>query len=292
MMMFWGSVVYGLVNSVVLALVALGFNLTFGICGIANFAYGAMYILTGYGAWILLNVIGLPFGIALPAMVLITAAVGALLYRVVLIRLRGMPLAEVIATFGIGLAILEMFRYLGFIGFEYTLPVFVDGSLSVAGIYLDYQRVFIVFIGVAVTGGIWVFTHHTRIGLAFRGIAQDEHTALTFGIDPDRIAMYALAFGGGLCAMAAIVILPVGTISVDAGYDVLLEALAVCIVGGLGSAVGVIVASFILGMGQTFTSMYLGSHWMMIVTLVGILGILVIKPSGLFGRQKELEERI
>lgn len=88
------------------------------------------------------------------------------------------------------------------------------------------------------------------------------------------------------------VILPLMTVTVDGGYEILLQALAVCIVGGLGSTAGVIVASFILGMGQTFTAMYVSPHWMMIVTLVAILGILVIRPSGLFGQQKELEERI
>jgi branched-chain amino acid transport system permease protein len=290
--MLWGTLVYGLVNSVILALVALGFNLTFGISGIANFAYGALYILAGYGTWIMLRLLKVPLLLAIPTMVLVTALIGALLYRMVLIRLRGMVISEVIATFGIGLAILELFRYLGFIGFQYTLPVFLDGSLAVGPVFLDFQRSFIVVCGVVLTGSLWIFTRHTRIGLAFRGIAQDERTALALGIDSDRIATLSMAFGGGLCALAAVVILPIGTISVDAGYEVLLEALAVCIVGGLGSAVGVIVASFILGMAQTFTSMYLGTHWMMIVNLVAVLAILVTRPSGLFGKQKELEERI
>lgn len=290
--MFLGTLVYGIVNSVILALVALGFNLTFGISGIANFAYGALYVLTGYGVWILLNKVGLPLFLAAPAMLMLTAMAGALLYRVVLIRLRGMAISEVIATFGMGLAVLEFFRYLGFIGFEYTLPPLLDGSLSLGPVFLDLQRALIVIVGVALTGVLWLFTHHTRLGLAFRGIAQDERTAMCLGIHSDRVAMFSLAFGGGLCALAAVVILPIGTISVDAGYDVLLEALAVCIVGGLGSAMGVIVASFILGLAQTYTAMYMGSHWMMIVTLVAILLILTIRPSGLFGKQKELEERI
>jgi branched-chain amino acid transport system permease protein len=290
--MFWGTLVYGLVNSVILALVALGFNLTFGISGIANFAYGALYILAGYGTWTLLNLAKVPLFIAIPCMVVGTALLGALLYRVVLIRLRGMAISEVIATFGIGLAILEMFRFLGFIGFQYTLPVFMDGSVEIGIVFLDLQRIFIVATGAILTAFLWVYTRHTKTGLAFRGIAQDERTALSLGIDSDRIATLAMAFGGGLCALAAVVILPIGTISVDAGYDVLLQALAVCIVGGLGSAVGVVVASFILGMAQTFTTMYLGTHWMMIVNLVAVLAILAIRPSGLFGKQKELEERI
>lgn len=290
--MFWASFVYGMVNSVGLALVALGFNLTFGISGIANFAYGALYILAGYGTWIMLNLLGVPLVLAIPSMILLTALVSASFYRLVLVRLRGMVISEVIATFGIGLAILELFRYLGFIGFEYTLPVFWDESIPIGGAYLDLQRLFILLVGGGLTGALWVFTRRTRVGLAFRGMAQDERTALCLGINSDRMATLSMALGGALCAMAAVVILPTGTISVDAGYDVLLEALAVCIVGGLGSAVGVIVASFILGLAQTFTSAYLGSHWMMIVALVAILAILAIRPSGLFGRQKELEERI
>lgn len=290
--MFWGTLVYSLVNSVILALVALGFNLTFGISNIANFAYGSLYILSGFGVWMLLNPLGLPFLLAVPLMLLLTALVGGLIYRFILIRLHGMPISEVIATFGIGLAILELFRYFGFVGYKYTLPVFLDSGVNLGSLYLDMQRVFIVLIGIALTASLWLFTRHTKIGLAFRGIAQDERTALCFGIDSDRVAAYSMAFGGALCALAAVVILPLGTISVDAGYEILLEALAVCIVGGLGSTIGIIVAAFILGTAQTFTAMYMGPHWMMIVNLIAILAILVVKPSGLFGKQKELEERI
>ena len=102
--MFFGTLIYSLVNSVILALIALGFSLTFGISNIANFAYGALYILSGFGAWMLLNSLGLPFVLAVPLMLIITAVVGGLIYQFILIRLRGMAISEVIATFGIGLA--------------------------------------------------------------------------------------------------------------------------------------------------------------------------------------------
>ncbi len=130
------------------------------------------------------------------------------------------------------------------------------------------------------------------MGLAFRGIAQDERTAMTFGIDSDRMAMWSVAIGAGLAAIAATVIMPLGAISVEEGYDVLLNALAVCIIGGLGSSGGVIVAGLVVGFAQRFTDSYIGSNWTMIVSLVAIFIVLVIKPSGFFGKQKELEERI
>ncbi len=290
--MLLGTLIYGFINSVILALVALGFNLTFGISGVANFAYGALYVLAGYGTWIFMNKMGLSYFIAIPMSILLTALIGALLYRLILLRIRGLVVSEVIATFGIGLAILEMFRYLGFIGYEYTLPTFIDGGLGIGNTFVDFQRLLIVGIGIGLALFLWIFTHHTKIGLAFRGIAQEERTALALGIDSDWVATLSVAFGAGLAALAAVGILPLGIIAVDEGYNVLLNALAVCIVGGLGSTGGVILASFLLGYAQVFTANYLETHWTMIVSLTAILLILAVKPSGLFGKQKELEERI
>ncbi len=290
--MFLGTLTYAIVNSFILILLAIGFNLTFGISGVANFAYGALYIMSAYLSWMLMHLLGLPFLISALISILITTLVGAIMYRLVLLRVRGQALSEVIATFGIGLSILELFRYLGFVGFEYTLPVFIDRSFVIAGTYIDMQRILIVVLGFLLVMALWLFTHHTSLGLAFRGIAQDERTALTFGIDSDWVATLSVSMGAGLAAIAATIIIPLGSISPSEGYDVLIKALAVCIIGGLGSTGGVIAAGFIIGMAERFTDTYIGAHWTMIVSLIAILLVLVIKPSGLFGHQKELEERI
>jgi len=290
--MLANAIIYGFVNSVILMLVALGFNITFGISGIANFAYGALYIMGALSCWVFFNSIGLPYFLAVILAVAATAIAGALMYRFVLLRIRGLILSEVIVTFGIGLALLELFKYIGFIGFQYSLPVFIDTSIHLGRVVIDLQRIFIVIIGICMAGFLWFFTHHTRTGLRFRGIAQDERTALSLGINSDRVAMLSVSFGGAYAAIAAILILPLGTINVEHGYSVLINALAVCIVGGLGSTGGLVLASFLIGYGQTFTVTYLESHWVMLVPLIAILVILVIKPSGLFGKQKELEERI
>lgn len=286
------ALIYGFINSVILALIALGFSLTFGISGISNFAYGAFYVLTGYVVWILVNKLSIPFVVAAVLSIVFTGFLGAILYKFVLLRLRGMVISEVIATFGVGLAILELFRYLGFTGFEYTLPVFTDGEVALGETYVDYQRLWIVGVGIALAIALYLFTHHTKLGLAFRGIAQDERTALSLGINSDKIAGISVAFGSALAAVAAILILPRGTISVNEGYDVLINALAVCIIGGLGSTAGVVVAAFIIGYAQIIADTVSGPHWKMIVSLVAILVVLVVRPSGLFGKQKELEERI
>ena len=290
--MLEGVLIYGFVNSVVLVLVAMGFNLTFGISGVANFAYGALYIMAGFVCYSLLHDLGLSYWLAAPLAVAATALLAGLVFRFVLLRVRGLAISEVIATFGVGLAILELFRFLGFIGFEYTLPVWWDASIEIGQTIIDGQRLLVAVMGAALTLFLWLFTRYTRTGRAFRGIAQDERTALTLGINADMVAAFAVAFGAGYAAMAALVILPLGTIAVNEGYNVLVNALAVCIVGGLGSTLGVIVAGFLIGFAQILTATYGETHWMMIVSLAALLIILLIKPSGLFGKQKELEERI
>lgn len=284
--------IYGLINSVALALTALGFALVYGISRVPNFAHGALYVVCGFITWIFLRTLGLPYPLCIGLAILITAAIGGLIYQFVLIRVRGMAISEIIASYAIGLAILEGFRWVGFKGMTYTLPVFVEGSVDLFGIPVDWHRITVVLVGAAVVGGLWLFTHYTRIGLALRGMAQDERAALMLGIDSDIMAVVAMAFGSALAGLAAVLLLPLGNIVVEAGYNVLLLAIAVCIVGGLGSWVGAVLASFLIGFAQILTTVYWGTHFQMVVALLAIILTLIIRPSGLFGRQKELEERV
>jgi branched-chain amino acid transport system permease protein len=284
--------IYGTINSVALALYALGFALVYGISRLPNFAHGALYVLSGFITWSALNTLKLNYLLSIALAMAATALIGSVIYRLFLIRVRGMEISEIIASYAIGLAILEGLRWGGFKGMTYTLPPFIEGSLIIAGISVDYQRLAVIVIGAALVAALWLFTHHTRIGLALRGMAQDERAALMLGIDSDVMAVVAMGIGSMLAAFAAILLLPLGNIVVESGYNVLILAIAVCIVGGLGSWVGAVLAAFLIGFAQILTVVYLGSHFQMVVALLAIILTLILKPSGLFGQQKELEERV
>lgn len=284
--------VYGIINSVSLALMALGFTLVYGISGLPNFAHGALYIVTGFIVWTLIHSFHLNYILAVFLSLIITGLIGALIYRFILIRVRGMATSEIIASYAIGLAILEGLRWGGFKGMSYTLPVFVEGSLELAGVQVDFQRILVVALGLGVMVLLWLFTHYNRIGLALRAMAQDERAAMMLGIDSDRMAVLAMFLGSLLAGLAAIALLPLGNIVVEAGYNVLIMAIAVCIVGGLGSWVGAVLAAFLIGFVQILTVVYIESHFQIVVALLAIIVTLILKPSGLFGRQKELEERV
>lgn len=286
------TLVFGFVNSVVLMLTALGFSLTFGLSGVANFAHGGLYLLSGFLAWMLIHYLKMPFPVAAVVTVVAVGALGALIYRVVLRPVRGIVLSEVISTFAVGVAIIELFRWKGFTTYDFSLPAFVSGRVDVFGVSLDYQRLCIVAVGLGLTALLWAFTRFTRIGLALRGMSQDEYTALSLGIDSDWAAMLSLALGSALAAVAAIALLPLGIISINIGYDVLLVALAVTVLGGLESTPGMMVGSFVIGFATALTGNYLGPRWNEVVYLAAIVLVLGVKPSGLLGKSKELEERV
>jgi len=284
--------IYGIVNSFSLALMAIGFTLVYGICRLPNFAHGALYVVTGFLVWSLIHLLKLNYILSIILALVIMGLVGAAIYRFVLIRVRGMATSEIIATYALGLAVLEFLRWAGFKGMTYTLPVFIEGSISIKGIPVDFQRIIVVGIGILVVSFMWLFTHFNKTGLALRGMAQDEHAAMMLGIDYDWMAVIAMAMGSVLAGLSAIALLPLGNIVVEAGYNVLILSIAVCIVGGLGSWVGAIIAAFMIGFLQIITVKYIQSHFHMVVALLAIIITLILRPSGLFGRQKELEERV
>ena len=284
--------IYGIINSFSLALMAIGFTLVYGISRLPNFAHGALYVITGFLVWSLIHLLKLNYVISILLALVIMGLVGAAIYRFVLIRVRGMATSEIIATYALGLAILEFLRWGGFKGMTYTLPVFIEGRIDIGGIPVDFQRIIVIGIGIVVVSFMWLFTHFNKTGLALRGMAQDEHAAMMLGIDSDWMAVIAMAMGSILAGLSAIALLPLGNIVVEAGYNVLILSIAVCIVGGLGSWVGAILAAFMIGFLQIITVAYIQSHFHMVVALLAIIITLILRPSGLFGRQKELEERV
>ena len=271
---------------------ALGFTLVYGISRVPNFAHGALYVFTGFIAWIVLNKLGLPYPVAIVLAIISSALLGMLISAGILVRIRGMEMSEVIATYALGVAILEGFRWAGFKGTTYTLPAFINGSINIAGIPVDFQRILVVVLGIAVLVLLWLFTRLTKMGLALRGIAQDERAAMMLGIDSDRAATIAMGIGCALAGVAAVILLPLGNIVIEAGYNVLIFAIAVCVVGGLGSWGGAVIASFVIGFAQILTVVYIRPQFQMVVALLAILVTLIVRPSGFFGKQKELEERV
>jgi branched-chain amino acid transport system permease protein len=290
--------IYGTVNSIIFALIAMGFTLVYGVSRVPNFAHGSIYVLVGFLTWSFVNDFNIHYALAIILAILIASVLGFLIYRIILIRLRGMATSEIIASFAVSLIILEGLRmqgiggFKGFIGPFYSLRPFIDGKITLFGVFVDYQRLIIIGVGVVLVILLSLFTRHTKAGLSLRAIAQDEQAAMMLGVNSDKAAMIAMSIGSALAGLAAVTILPLGSIIVEVGYRVLIYALAVCIIGGLGSWSGAILASFVIGFSMKISTVLFGALWESVVLVGTIILILLLKPSGLLGKQKELEERV
>lgn len=290
--------VYGVVNGMVFVLMAVGFSFVYGISRLPNFAHGALYVVTGFITWSFINNTGLPYWLSVILSLLIVSFAGVAIYQFVMIRVRGMPISEIIVSFAIALAILEGLRlqgiggFKGFIGPGYVLPRFVDGVVTTPWVTIDLQRLFIIAVGFLIIVFMWFFTRYHKIGLALRAMAQHERAALMLGINSDRMANIALGIGSALAGLSAIAVMPLGNVNCESGYSVLTNAIAVCVIGGLGSWIGTILAALILGLATTFMSALGGTMWNNVLVFGLIILILIVRPSGLFGHQKELEERV
>jgi branched-chain amino acid transport system permease protein len=290
--------IYGVVNGMTFVLWAVGFSFVYGISRLPNFAHGALYVVTGFITWSFINSTGLPYWVSIILALLIVSFAGVAIYQFVMIRVRGMPISEIIVSFAIALAILEGLRlqgiggFKGFIGPGYVLPPFVNGVVETRWVTIDLQRLFIIAAGLLLLGFMWLFTHYHRVGLALRAMAQNERAALMLGINSDRMANIALGIGSALAGLSAIAVMPLGNVNCEAGYSVLTNAIAVCVIGGLGSWVGTILAALILGLATTTMSALGGTMWNNVLVFGLIILILVVRPSGLFGQPQELEERV
>jgi branched-chain amino acid transport system permease protein len=191
-----------------------------------------------------------------------------------------------------GLRLQGIGGFKGFIGPGYVLPPMVDRVVVTDWLTIDWQRLLIIAAGLLILGLMWLFTHYHKLGLALRAMAQHERAALMLGINSDRMANFALAIGSALSGFAAVVIMPLGNINCESGYSVLTHAIAVCVIGGLGSWIGTVIAALTLGMATTVMSALGGTMWNNVLVFGLIILILIARPSGLFGQQKELEERV
>ncbi|MGD0856537.1 MAG: branched-chain amino acid ABC transporter permease [Dehalococcoidia bacterium] len=284
--------IFGIINSMQFAILAVGFSLILSIAGVANFAYGSLYLFGGFIVWLLSYKLGFPYWGSVGISAVVIFMVSILIYRYGIRRVRGATLSEVIVTMGIGLFITEMIRASGLLGVDDYIQPFVHGYINIMGNGMEIQRLLIVPIGIVLFLALWIVTKFTKMGLAFRAISQDELTALSIGLSSDRLGMMAMGISSILALFAALCILPQGQFLPDSAYDILVYALAISVLGGLGSTPGIIVGALILGFTQTLTATYINQQWTIVATFLIIVLVLLVRPSGIFGQQKQLEERV
>lgn len=277
----------GTVTAFVLALIALGLSLVFGVMRIVNIAHGEFFMLGAVFSWFAFDLTNDPLWGFLLALVVAPALVGSIAIfsdRFILRKVKYHPESTIVATIGVLYVIQSV-----------TLMVFGPEARAVeAPLYFRIQFPWFGYSGykLIVAGmsafcllGVWILMKRSKLGLYMRATQQDFEIAKTYGVPTQKIYASVFALGGGLAALAGVLIVPIRQADHLMGLEPLLLSFIVVIIGGLGSIRGTIVAAFIIGISDGIISVFYEPTLAKMLATLFVAMVLVLKPSGLYGEE-------
>lgn len=267
-----------------LFLLSAGFSLIFGLMRIPNMAHGAFFLLGGYiGAQFL--ALGLPFILAIAFAAIGMAVVGFLTERLLLRRLNGRELPQVLATLGLSLVIGTLcLIFWGGMPLQVSAPAFATGPMRIGSLVFPAYRVFIVLAAFVVGVLLWYLIDKTRLGAMIRAGVDDPSMAQAVGIRVSALFATVFCLGAALAGVAGTLAAPLLSLYPGLDTEMLGMALIVVVVGGVGSLFGAVAGSLVIGFIYTF-GQALFTEFAFALLFVTMILVLAFRPQGLFGRR-------
>jgi branched-subunit amino acid ABC-type transport system permease component len=274
--------VNGVVTGMILALVASGLTLIFGIMDVVNFAHGELFMLGAYMGVVVIAETG-NFWLALVGSSLTVAILGAALQIVTLRPLIGRdPLNTILVTFGISL-VLQNFALWEFGPTSRKVSEPLNASFQLFYLTYPWYRVLIAGLSAAIIGGFWLFLKYGKYGIWIRATTQDRVMAQAMGIPVPWVYTGVFAIGAGMAAASGMLFAPLVGVNHTMGLDWVLKAFIVVVVGGMGNLGGSIVAAIFVSLLEAYASIWVSPSQAVIVSFVVLILTLLFRPTGLFG---------
>src|SRR5262247_2850462 len=271
----------GLVNGMILALVASGLTLIFGIMDVVNFAHGDLVMLGGFTGAATLAVTG-NFWLALLAAVVVIAVFGAALQISTLRPLVGRdPLTTILATFGVSL-VLQKYAIWQWGPTARQIREPIAGKFSLFYLEYPWYRILTAALAAAIIGALYLFLKYARYGIWIRAVTQDRVMAAAMGIPVPWVHTGVFAIGAGMAAASGVLFGPVGGVTQTMGFDFTLRAFIVVVVGGMGNLGGSILASIFVSLLEAYAAIVVSPAQAVIVSFVVLVLTMLIRPTGLF----------
>ena len=266
-------------------LMALGFTLIFGVLRIVNFAHGEFYMLGAF--FVLTAIIKFEVNYLLAAIIAVIAIglLGYLTEEVIFRRFRDKELEGMIIALGLSI-LLQNLGLVAWGPYDLSIPPVFTGVLKIGTLFYPLERLMVVLLSFLLMAGFYLFLKKTRLGLAIQAIAQDTEIARVQGMRINRLYPLAFAVGTGLAAAAGAVIGPLFQLNPWMGIMPQVKAFIVVILGGIGSIPGAFLGGLILGVAESFVSTYASKALADLLGFILVIGILLFRPSGLFGRSQ------
>ncbi|MBI2492924.1 MAG: branched-chain amino acid ABC transporter permease [Candidatus Rokubacteria bacterium] len=273
--------VNGLVNGMILALVASGLTLIFGIMDVVNFAHGDLVMLGAFVGATTIAATG-SFWLAFLVAALVIAVFGAALQASTLRPLLGRdPLTTILATFGISL-VLQKYALWQWGPSARKIQEPITGQFAMFYLEYPWYRVATAFFAGAIIGAFWLFLKYGRYGIWIRATMQDRIMASAMGIPVPLVHTAVFAIGAAMAAASGVLFGPLGGVTQTMGFDFTLRAFIVVVVGGMGNLGGSILAAIFISLLEAYASIIVSPSQAVIVSFMALILTLLFRPTGLF----------
>ena len=277
----------GLVNGSFYAILSLGLAVIFGLLNVINFAHGALFMLGAMVTWMAMNYLDVNYWVMLVGAPLVVGAFGVVIERLFLRWIYKLDhIYGLLLTLGITLLIEGVFRSIyGVSGLGYDAPELLQGSTDLGFMVLPNYRAWVVVASIVVCLATWYVIEKTKLGAYLRAGTENPRLVEAFGINVPVMVTLTFAFGSALAAFAGVLAAPVYQVTPLMGQHLIILVFAVVVIGGMGSIMGSIVTGLGLGVIEGFTKVFYPEASSTVVFVIMAI-VLLIRPAGLFGKEK------
>jgi branched-chain amino acid transport system permease protein len=268
-------------------MLSLGLAVIFGLLNIINFTHGAQYMMGAFGAYFLLQWLGVGYWWSLLLAPLAVGATGILIERTMLARLYKLDhLYGLLLTFGLALIVQGLFRnQFGSSGLPYQIPGELAGGINLGFMFLPKYRAWVIVASLAVCLATWFVIERTKLGAYLRAATENRALVQAMGINVPRLITLTYGFGVGLAALAGVMAAPIYQVNPMMGADLIIVVFAVVVIGGMGSILGAILTGFGLGVIEGLTKVFYPEASNTVIFVIMVI-VLLLKPAGLFGKER------
>lgn len=281
---FISQIINGFNQASILLIATMGLVIIFGYMNVTNMAHGSMIMLGGVSSYVLMEGLGLPFGIAIIGSFIITAVIGMAIEKIIIKRLYSKPTETILATYAVSIILTEVVRLKYPLSQNVHMPL--PGAFHIGSVTIPYYNIFVGVFSVAILLFTLFLFRKTTFGKKLGSVTQNRTMTECLGIKTASVDTLTFGYGAGLAGISGCVLAPTTGVSYDMGSTYLTDTFMTNVVGGVQSFFGTAVSSVIIGEGRTVTAGFLNETWAKIIIFMIVIVIIRFKPEGLFTKER------
>lgn len=283
--MFLQGLFEGLINGSILALIAMGVALVWGVMNILSFSQGEFLMLGMFVSYYMNTYLGIDPIIALPFAALALFILGWFIYKTIIAKaLKGPPLSQRLITFALSMILINLALLFFGSDFKAVQHIAISGSINLGWLIIAKQKLVPLVLALLIAGGMYSFLKYTRTGKAIQATAMDRDAASLVGIDTERIYALTFALAGAVAGAAGCALTYYYYLFPTVGGNFLLWGFIAVAMGGFGSIPGAFLSGLVMGTSDVLTGLYVNTAIKYVGVCIAFLIIVSFKPKGIFGR--------